>query len=267
MSLIDKNFLKKQFLNMIKHRIIFNIKIKNIDIKMHDNSKYVNVNFYFQKKCRDEIMIVQLKIKFHLIDDLKAQMFIKMNIMNSKQMILNFDNKIMIISTCENIEISISFHRKNASIDRTIRAAAKIIVSMKTTMIISIRIKKFKISTNRSYNFYFKIKRQLKSKNKYFAYVTKIKMIAIQIKNTSTKSYVISKNFKIEHFCNYDEKNCFLTTSKNNHLIVISNQILNVKTLKTNEFIKTMLLNDITIYENEFTVKKLQIISKTTSNV
>ena len=51
MSLIDRAFLIKQLLYIIKHKTIFNIKIKNIKFAIHDNSKYVILNLYMSEKC------------------------------------------------------------------------------------------------------------------------------------------------------------------------------------------------------------------------
>ena len=48
---------------------------------------------------------------------------------------------------------------------------------------------------------------------------------AIQIRNISKKSYVLSKNFKIKHIKNYDEEKCYLIFSKNKHLAVIFKKI------------------------------------------
>ena len=112
------------------------------------------------------------------------------------------------------------------------------------------------------------MKRMLKSKKKYFVHVTNSNLIVVQIRNTSSKSYIIFKNFKIEHLRNFDKESCFMTSFKNNHLTVILNQIINVKkALKSKKLIKITLFNEITIYENETTMKKLQIIIEKTLKI
>ena len=93
-------------------------------------------------------------------------------------------------------------------------------------MTIPIRVKNKKISTNKNYNFFSKLDSTLKSKKRFFAHVTGSDLIAVQVKNTSAKPYVIPKNFKLDHLRDFEEKECFLTTPKNRHLaIIIANKI------------------------------------------
>ena len=141
-------------------------------------------------------------------------------------------------------------------------------MSIKKTIIVSVWIKSAQISKNHDYSFFSKMKRMLKSKKKYFVHVTSFNLIAVQIRNTSDRSYIIFKNFKIEHLRDFDEKNCFMTSSENSHLAVTSGQIMNVKAaLKSKKFIKTTLFNEITMYKDETTMKKLQIITEKTSKI
>lgn len=58
-------------------------------------------------------------------------MLIKINIIKSKQIMLNFSEKIMIILNCNNIKIPIIFHRKKTLINQTMKAIAQVIVSIK----------------------------------------------------------------------------------------------------------------------------------------
>lgn len=144
--LINWMFITKQMLHLTKHRIFFNIKIRNIKIKIHDNLKYIFFDFFFQKQQHKEIVVIYIKTKCHLIDNFKIKMFIKMNIMKFEQIILNFDDKILQISICQNMKIFILFHRKKIFINWTIKIASQIIISNNKIVIISIRIKKTQIS-------------------------------------------------------------------------------------------------------------------------
>ena len=216
--------------HIIKRKTTFSIKIKNIKIKIHDNFEYVFLNLFFQEKRHGEPAMTHVKKKFHLVNDLKIKMFINMNVMKSERVMLNFDNKIMIVPTCQDMEMPISFHRKNAFVEKIVRAAAQITMSTDKTMTVPIRIKsKTDISQNRNYSFYSKTERMLKSEGDYFAHVTDFNIITMQIRNIASKSYTISKNFKIKHIRNYDEKDCFLINSKNYHFAIISIKVLNIK--------------------------------------
>ena len=123
MSLIDRTFLIKQLFHIVKHKTIFNIKIKDIKFAIHDNLKYVILDLYMSEKCQKNSATAHFKAKFHIVNEIKANMLIKMNVMKSERINLNFENKMMIISTCRDIQISIDFHRRKTSVNRTVRIA------------------------------------------------------------------------------------------------------------------------------------------------
>lgn len=266
MSLMNRTFLTKQFFHIIKHETSLNIKIKKIKIKIHDNSKYVLLNFFFEEKCRGNAAITYVKTEFHLINDFKIKMLIKINVLKFEKIILNFQNKSIIMTTCQSMKISIAFHRKGFSVNRTIKAATQIVVSIEKIVIISIQMKSEIISTNKNYCFYFQSIKMLKSENEYFVHVTKSKLIIIQMKNISKKSYTMFKNFKIDHLRDYDEKKIFLTHLKDCHFAVASSKIVNVKkALKRKK--ETIFQNGIKIYENERTISKIKIIIEKKSQI
>lgn len=142
MSLINWIFIEKQPLHVIKHRIFLNIKIKEINIKVHDNLEYDCLDLIFKQKCHEEIVVTHVKTKFHFINNFKTKMLIDMNVMSLKQIKLNFENKVMIMSICKNMKISIIFHQKKVFINRIIWTATQIIASIDKIMAVSIWIKK-----------------------------------------------------------------------------------------------------------------------------
>lgn len=96
------------------------------------------------------------------------------------------------------------------------------------------------------------------------------------MKNILWKSYVVSKIFKMKYIRNYDEKDCFAPNSKNCHFVVVLTKMINIKktiNAKINEifnekkFSEMLLNNDITIYENKKTVKKINVIIEKTPQI
>ena len=107
----------------------------------------------------------------------------------------------------------------------------------------------------------------LGAEKEFFVHIINFDIVTIQMKNITEKSYMIPKNFKVDHLKDYDEKDCFLTVSKNRHLVITS--VKNSKKWKKlkpsndqNEAMKTVLFNDITIYGNADTMKKLKTITE-----
>lgn len=68
-----------------------------------------------------------------------------MNMMNSKNLILNFENKDVTISICKNINMSIFIYKK-ISIYCIVKTIQKTIILIEKTMTISMKLKKAKLS-------------------------------------------------------------------------------------------------------------------------
>ena len=84
---------------------------------------------------------------------------------------------------------------------------------------------KYKINvlfTNCDYNFSFKFFEALSAKNKSFAYIMFINVVAIQIKNASNTSFVVFKNMKINDLHDYEKENCYIINIDNRYFIVVS---------------------------------------------
>ena len=170
---------------------------------------------------------------------------------------------------------SFNNHSKKTLVHRLIRTVFQTVISVEAIMTISIKLKKTKLFKNWNYNFFSKNNRQLDSEKKNFAHIIHVKIKTVQIKNVSNKLFIISKNFKIDLFRDYTKKNCFLITSKNRHLIISSAQKLDLKKIfkksiiKNSKklFMKTIMLNEITIYENSETIKNKIAITKKTSQI
>ena len=79
-TLTNQNYLNTIFYNEIKKRFQF-IRVRNIEIRKHDNSKYIELNFYiYDKKTNNIFVITHFKRKIHIIDDFKIKMLIDINI-------------------------------------------------------------------------------------------------------------------------------------------------------------------------------------------
>lgn len=150
----------------------------------------------------------------------------------------------------------------------------QIVILEEQIMTISIKFRGTELFKNRDYNFFSKENWLLKSKGGFFAHITDFEMIAMQMKNIFKKSYIIFRNFKLGQLRDYNEKNCFLAFSKDCHLAVISGKRFNLRETfgnipinLENKAMETMLSNDITMYEDQNTVKKLTAITEATSRI
>lgn len=158
------------------------------------------------------------------------------------------------------------------SVHRTIKSVSQITVQSDQIMTMSIKLKSAKLSKNRNYSFFSKKNRLFDSKKNFFAHVINANVIAVQVQNISTKSMIISKNFEVGHLCDYFEEGCFLTASKNYHLIITSVQKLDLKheikkAAINKSKMKMVLFNGITIFGDKKTANRLTVATKKTSKI
>jgi hypothetical protein len=100
MSLINRKFLEENVSEISIKKTTSNLKIRDIESKIHDISTYCSLDLYFQEHIENQSMIAHIKREFHFVNDFQINIFIYMNIMGSRKCILNFRIKNMIFSTC-----------------------------------------------------------------------------------------------------------------------------------------------------------------------
>ena len=114
------------------------------------------------------------------------------------------------------------------------------------------------------------VNEKLDSKDKFFADVMRLDVKMIQIRNTSKKFYVLSKNLKIEYVKDYTEQDCYMISSKDEHqtIVIKKNNLfrkIHEEINMTNR--KTKMKNDIMIYNNDTTIIKIKRIIDEYSDV
>lgn len=82
MSLTDRAFLYKYVSNFVICQFISNIKIRNIEIKVHNSTKYVIMNLYLSEKIKERSTITHFKKNFHVVNNLKINLLMKIKIIN-----------------------------------------------------------------------------------------------------------------------------------------------------------------------------------------
>lgn len=117
MSLIDCEFSIKHLSKILICQIISSLKIRKIKTKMHKSSDYVIMELLFSKVIKKGSTITCLTTEFHLINNFKINILIDMNVIKSKDIVLNCDKRFMIISTCDDIKVFISVQKKKVSVD------------------------------------------------------------------------------------------------------------------------------------------------------
>ena len=73
------------------------ITVQDIKSTRYLTNEYVILNFYISDLVNDQIEVIEIIVKVHLIHNLKAKLLIDVNILNSKKMNISFFQQILII--------------------------------------------------------------------------------------------------------------------------------------------------------------------------
>ena len=156
MSLINRKWLFKRLFNSVIQQIKKSITVRDLKDWEHVSSEYFIVSFYIQKaKFNGEIAVVHIKRDVHLIDDLRAKMFINVDIIESKEMTFNLQVGKLIIDSCDVITSLICrLFRNYRRVNRTASIQHAVIISTHTIVEMFFRFKDFsKLFTERDFFF------------------------------------------------------------------------------------------------------------------
>jgi hypothetical protein len=280
MSLIDRKFLKRNASQILIKKTISDLKIRDIESKVHDTSTYCSLDLYFQRRFKNQLhsQIAHITEEFHLVNDLQTNVLIDMNIMSSKKCILNFRNRNMIFFSCQNIEILVSIIRTEQSMNRLILATKKTMISSHINMTILVKVREKSLS-ERDYIFNPREKTLLRSEKEFFSHILVNNSVEIQMRNISNQAYVILKNYKIEKMNDYHESDCHVISSENEHLAIASNRLsANRRKMNSRRFqskdvsekdksFETILLNDIIVHDEKESIARIVAIVNEYLNV
>ena len=181
--------INRQYLFIVSHDEIKKIdqfvRVRDINSRKHDNFKYVKLNFYIQKKKVDDTTITtHFKRKVHIINEFKIELFIEINIMNSKIISIDSTNKRMTIKNCD-IVASFNVTSKKKRVNRIMRIIVFIIISFFTTMSISMKFRERVISIDKNYSFHFTSNVRFDFDDDFYAAIVDVNIVVVQIRNVT----------------------------------------------------------------------------------
>ena len=222
MFIENRQYILNRLSKTFVFRINESIRIRNIDTIWHDIFEYVMIDFYiFEVTVANTFDKTHFIREIHLIDNLSIKIFIDVNVITSKEMIIDVDRQTVTINNCD-VTTKLHVISRDKRVNRVIKFLKQLIISSHTHITISIKIREQTLSTNRDYFFHSLKNSRLKAKDDFFAHIIDVNLIVVQVRNSTNQSITIFRNFKLEKLNDYDEKDCFLIASKNRHLIVKS---------------------------------------------
>src|SRR5436190_15351078 len=154
MILISRRFL--QFQNSIikinSISFIFIYDIRNVKFSM----KFMIFKLHFSIIFNRNLILVQIQIEAHIVNDLKVNLLLSINNMTLKNIIIDLVQKQAIFELCKNaiVKLNIIF-KSNHQVTCSIYSNIKVVVSSHSEMRISIQQHKFiiKFSSDQDYIF------------------------------------------------------------------------------------------------------------------
>ena len=167
MTCVNRKMFHDKILNFIIKYLNKSISIRDIDNSVHNINKYIVISCFMKKKLsNDSNHLIKFIMKIHLIDDLKTNILIDIDVIKLQKMNLFFVNNTLIIDVCKNLKISIDMIIKtNLNIRRTIRAQHVSIIFSHFSIKITIIYQKIdkqhdRLSNDRDYLFEFQCSKQ-----------------------------------------------------------------------------------------------------------
>ena len=150
-TLTNREFFRFQSSKFIK-KMITSITIRDINTNRYFLNEYAMIIIFFRNvdEIKHEIRVEFIK-KINLINEFKTNVLMKIDILISKEFVLNFKNEMIKIENCK-MTISIMIKRKsNIEINRIMNFKKTIMISSRT--IFSIKIHHLNISSEKNFLF------------------------------------------------------------------------------------------------------------------
>ncbi len=209
--LTDKQFVLKRLFKAHVHLMISSLIVRDIEANVHEIKKYVNFSIYLSSR-NDFIKLIEIHRELHLVKELKIDMLIENDILKSKEIIINVQQKTAIIRNYENLIIEVKIHQRESFVKRNVVSQFASLISFDSYVKIFYKIKD--LLTNRDFFF------ESSSEVSIFIYshVIDARTTEIIIRNKSAKSMKISRNYN-DCFYASQKHQLALQTFKKNRMI------------------------------------------------
>ena len=200
-TLSDITFFKSQIKNISIRTMTSSIIVNELETTKHFTNKYVIVSMYFSDKNQNDKSTTALITKeIHLVDNLKTNIFIENDILESEKFDVFISTSSAHIESCD-IIISIFVRNRSTSRIASVHSTKIMIISSQIEQIV--RIHKISLS-ERDYIF------ESADVNFFiYSHLIDITIDVILIRNDNDKEIKISRNFRLSKLVELDYINVF----------------------------------------------------------
>lgn len=186
--------------------------------------EYTIIELIVWDKINRVSIIDKLRRQIYIVDNLKTNLLIDLDILGSKQIIVDYKRKLLTIDNYRDITISITITPSKDRVKRVVKAHQAIIVLSYFTIIVPIQLRgKTKLLIDRDLIFMLlhNIKR-FESKDNILSYIINANMCVVQVNNTSNCAIIIAKNLRLDIIQNYKEEKYYTISSNYDCLVAKS---------------------------------------------
>ena len=221
-SLIDRQCLVAQRSNYVVHVLRKSeiLKINDINAASLFINEYISLNFVISDELNDKSAKACFIRYLYIVNDLKVNIFLNNDILESKNMFVHVDKEKLFVDSCGNFVASLKIIARDDDderVKRTIRSQVSIFVPTHSCTIVLIKYREFKLP-NRDLIFNFNDVERLSKKGGVFSHIVDVNFSFVQVKNTTDQSIFLCKNERLDILIEYEKKDCYLVSSEIRHL-------------------------------------------------
>ena len=179
-SIIDKQFFRKILSNCQIRTISIFVTIREIDVIQHVSSNYFMFDLWLFDDDFNDFVIIYIIKKIHLINELRVNILININISKIENIKINVLKRRLKIHNCTKFSIAINVVDVDKRIDRLIRIKKVIFLSSHSIINVFIQIRdNFCLSIDKDYMFHSKVNLELKLKDDVYSHIININIFMI----------------------------------------------------------------------------------------
>ena len=195
--------------NMKIQQLTSSLSIREMNDKLIKINDFVMIHlFVIDINDVDEIITIVVFVEVHLIDDLKINMLVDVNVFKSQKMIVNFDHNILIIENCDVKIVIDSINRVKSHFKRIIRNQKIFTILFDELTKVSI-IFHDDLSFDRDFFFESQCSKYLNQNDDVFAHIVDANLFFVQIHNIIDFSIILSRRVKLKSVIKYNQQECY----------------------------------------------------------
>ncbi len=227
-------------------------------------SKYTILKFSIDNSLRDVPIREKLQRQIYIVNNLKINILIESNILDSQKMHLDYKYKQLVIENCKEIAVSITITFVKNKINKIVKTFTALTILLKSSTMVPVRLRNnTQLLSDRDFMFVFyqQIFNRFGFDDEIHFYVINVNFSIIQINNILDQSIKIDKNSCLESLQKYKKKSYYIAISKYFYLAVDSSIFLELQIKKAFKLDITVLTAFASILFDSILSKNISLIA------